>query len=162
MIFPYLNTNFGNEIDITTSRQFSSCISPHVRLGTQGLVHQSARQISRKDYQFPELVESDLEEKFVIGSGPGGQAVQKTSNCCVLKHIPTGIVVKSHESRSLESNRKTARQKLIEKLDIHINGENSFSAQEAKEARDAKEARKRKNKKNLEIKKAFKEKMGLD
>lgn len=43
---------------------------------------------------FPELVEDELEEQFVRGSGPGGQATNKTSNCVVLKHIPTGIVVK--------------------------------------------------------------------
>lgn len=42
----------------------------------------------------PVLVEDELEEQFVRGSGPGGQATNKTSNCVVLKHIPTGIVVK--------------------------------------------------------------------
>lgn len=38
----------------------------------------------------PELKESDLKEEFVRGSGPGGQAVAKTSNCVLLKHVPTG------------------------------------------------------------------------
>lgn len=42
----------------------------------------------------PILNEDDLEEQFVRGSGPGGQATNKTSNCVVLKHIPSGIVVK--------------------------------------------------------------------
>lgn len=42
----------------------------------------------------PVLNEDDLEEQFVRGSGPGGQATNKTSNCVVLKHIPSGIVVK--------------------------------------------------------------------
>lgn len=40
------------------------------------------------------LAESDLDEQFVKGHGPGGQATNKTSNCVVLKHVPTGIVVK--------------------------------------------------------------------
>uniref|UniRef100_A0A452GQM5 Prokaryotic-type class I peptide chain release factors domain-containing protein n=1 Tax=Gopherus agassizii TaxID=38772 RepID=A0A452GQM5_9SAUR len=40
------------------------------------------------------LSEADLEEQFVRGNGPGGQATNKTSNCVVLKHIPSGIVVK--------------------------------------------------------------------
>lgn len=42
----------------------------------------------------PALNEDELEEQFVRGSGPGGQATNKTSNCVVLKHIPSGIVVK--------------------------------------------------------------------
>ena len=50
--------------------------------------------IKRKDYKFPELKPEDLEEHFVQGSGPGGQAVNKTRNNVVLKHLPTGIVVK--------------------------------------------------------------------
>ncbi|XP_008071786.2 probable peptide chain release factor C12orf65 homolog, mitochondrial [Carlito syrichta] len=40
------------------------------------------------------LDEKELEEQFVKGHGPGGQATNKTSNCVVLKHIPSGIVVK--------------------------------------------------------------------
>ena len=70
-----------------------------------------------------------------------------------------------HESRSLAQNRKLAREKLKEKLDIHINGENSYIVQEVKEGREDRAAKKFKSKKNLEIKKAFKkklEKMGLD
>ncbi|XP_014788236.1 nucleoside diphosphate-linked moiety X motif 6 isoform X1 [Octopus bimaculoides] len=50
--------------------------------------------ISSKSYQFPEIKEDELEESFARGTGPGGQSVNKTANCCVLKHIPTGIVVK--------------------------------------------------------------------
>lgn len=42
----------------------------------------------------PVLDESDLEESFVHGQGPGGQSVNKTSNCVVLKHHPTGLIVK--------------------------------------------------------------------
>lgn len=43
------------------------------------------------DYsKFPKLLESDLEEQHVRGSGPGGQAVARTSNAVVLKHVPTG------------------------------------------------------------------------
>lgn len=38
----------------------------------------------------PQLKESELEEQFVRGNGPGGQAVNKASNCVVLIHKPTG------------------------------------------------------------------------
>ena len=40
--------------------------------------------------RFPQLDEHQLEERFVRGSGPGGQSVNKTANCVSLKHIPTG------------------------------------------------------------------------
>lgn len=50
--------------------------------------------INRKslDYSLvPKLVEEELEVQFVRGSGPGGQATNKTSNCVVLIHKPSGI-----------------------------------------------------------------------
>lgn len=43
------------------------------------------------------LDEHELEEQFVKGHGPGGQATNKTSNCVVLRHVPSGIVVKVEE-----------------------------------------------------------------
>lgn len=82
------------------------------------------------DYsKVPKLVDSELLEQHVRGSGPGGQATNKTSNCVVLKHLPTGIVIKCHESRSLDQNRKKARSLLVTKLDNLINKENSVEAQ---------------------------------
>lgn len=66
------------------------CIGHHNFLSMQ----QRNYSIKRKNYTFPELKPEDLEESFVRGSGPGGQAVNKTSNCVVLKHKPSGIIVK--------------------------------------------------------------------
>ncbi|VEN36341.1 unnamed protein product [Callosobruchus maculatus] len=77
----------------------------------------------------PRLLDKDVEETHVRGWGPGGQNVNKTANCVVLKHLPTGIVVKCHETRYLEQNRKRARANLITKLDNLINGEQSVEAQ---------------------------------
>lgn len=46
---------------------------------------------SKLDYSLvPTLKEQDLEEQFVKGSGPGGQKINKTSSCVVLKHLPSG------------------------------------------------------------------------
>ena len=45
------------------------------------------------------LDEGELEEQFVKGHGPGGQATNKTSNCVVLKHVPSGLVVKVEEEK---------------------------------------------------------------
>ena len=42
----------------------------------------------------PEIDLKDVQEKAILGWGPGGQAVNKSHNACQLKHLPTGIVVK--------------------------------------------------------------------
>ena len=70
-----------------------------------------------------------LIEVHMRGSGPGGQAVAKSSNAVQLTHIPTGIVVKCHETRSVDTNRKIARQRLVEALDNFYNGEDSIASQ---------------------------------
>lgn len=41
----------------------------------------------------PPLVEDDIEEQFVTGSGPGGQNVNRLQNCAHLRHIPTGKLI---------------------------------------------------------------------
>ena len=47
------------------------------------------------------IFEDDLIEKFILGSGSGGQKVNKTSSCVYLKHLPTGIEVKCQQARTL-------------------------------------------------------------
>jgi peptide chain release factor len=69
--------------------------------------------------------EKDLEEKFVIGSGKGGQKLQKTSSCVYIKHIPSGIEVKCYKSRSRDLNRFLARRELIDKLEEKLLGKQS-------------------------------------
>ncbi|GFR86785.1 peptide chain release factor 1 [Elysia marginata] len=118
--------------------------------------------IRRKDHKFPELRDEDLEEEFVRGSGPGGQSVNKTSNCVVLKHLPTGTVVKCHETRSLEENRKRARLRLEEKLDLDINGDQSYLSKVKAEGEEAKREKKRRSSRRLALKTAFKEREGLE
>ncbi len=61
--------------------------------------------------------EDDLIEKFILGSGSGGQKINKTSSCVWIKHKPTGITVKCQKERSRELNRYVARQRLCDKLD---------------------------------------------
>ena len=77
----------------------------------------------------PRLDPDDLQEKVTLGSGPGGQAVNKSANAIFLKHLPTGLWVKCHQTRSVEINRKIAKQLLVAKLDNLVNGENSIENQ---------------------------------
>ncbi|XP_063313083.1 mitochondrial translation release factor in rescue [Pelobates fuscus] len=104
-----------------------------------------------------DLKETDLEEQFVRGHGPGGQATNKTSNCVVLKHIPSGIVVKCHQTRSVEVNRKKARDILQEKIDVFYKGENSDILKHRDEAERRKQEKRKKAKEILEKKKLLKE-----
>lgn len=110
----------------------------------------------------PTLKPEDLEEEFARGGGPGGQAVNKTSNAVILKHVPTGIVVKCHQTRSLGRNRELAREILTQKLDNLLNGDMSVEAQEKrlsdKKRRDGeKRAEKIKN-----LKQQWKEREGIE
>jgi RF-1 domain len=51
----------------------------------------------------------------ILGSGPGGQSINKTSNNVQLLHKPSGLRVTCQITRSLETNRKLARRILLEK-----------------------------------------------
>jgi len=114
-----------------------------------------------KKRTYPPLIESELEESFTHGSGPGGQSVNKTTNCVNLKHIPTGVLVKCHETRSLERNRERARVRLQERLDWFYNKENSQAGQEKSESSKERKRKKSKTNERLEKLKAFKEREGL-
>ena len=69
--------------------------------------------------------EDDLEEKFVKGFGPGGQKTNKSNNCVILKHVPTGEIVKCHDAREQATNRSIARKILYERLDLFVNPDSS-------------------------------------
>merc|ERR1712142_32990 len=103
------------------------------------------------------IPENELREDFVFGSGPGGQAVNKTRNAVFLKHIPTGVFVKCHETRSCEVNRELARKYLAEKVDLHLHGEDSHLRVKQRELSEQKLQKKADNKRLLEMKNAYKD-----
>jgi peptide chain release factor 1 len=63
-----------------------------------------------------ELKDADIEEEAILGTGPGGQARNKTANVIRATHVPTGITVRASESRSQWSNRQAARRLLESKV----------------------------------------------
>ncbi|KAF8610830.1 hypothetical protein BDV93DRAFT_550612 [Ceratobasidium sp. AG-I] len=95
----------------------------------------------------PELREEDLDETFVRGSGPGGQAINKTSSSVSLIHRPTGIRVQCQATRSREDNRRIARKILLEKLDQMANPGLSKQQLLQEKARSRKRQRAKKAKK---------------
>lgn len=63
------------------------------------------------------LREEDMDEQFVLGSGPGGQKINKTSVCVRIMHRPSGREVRCRESRQRETNRILAREMLCAKFE---------------------------------------------
>lgn len=71
------------------------------------------------------LREETLEEQFIHGSGAGGQKINKTSVVVVIKHPPSGLVIRCMQTRSQSMNRYFARRMLVEKLEEQIFKEKS-------------------------------------
>lgn len=89
------------------------------------------------------IKEEDLVEKFILGSGSGGQKINKTSSCVYLKHLPTGIEVKCQKDRSRELNRLFARRELCDKLEEALFQEKSKKRQAIEKIRRQKRRRSR-------------------
>jgi protein subunit release factor B len=69
---------------------------------------------------------SDVDERFIRGSGPGGQKINKTSSTVWLRHTPTGLEVRCQAERSQAANRERAWAELCDRLEAR-----------ARQARDA-------------------------
>ncbi len=95
---------------------------------------------------FPDIVEAPLrarfvslgvqpgevEERFVRGTGAGGQKINKTSSTVWLQHRPTGVEVRCQRERSQTVNRLLAWIELAEKLEWR----RQMSANQAQAARE--------------------------
>ncbi len=75
----------------------------------------------------------DVEERFVRGSGPGGQKINKTSSTVWLRHGPTGVEVRCQAERSQAANREAAWAELCAKLEARVR-ERAAAARQAREA----------------------------
>ena len=92
------------------------------------------------------ISEAELLEKFVRGSGAGGQKINKTSNCVFLKHLPSGVCIKCQMDRSLEMNRFLARRELCDQLESIRDGKTSAKTQAIEKMRRQKRQRSRRSK----------------
>lgn len=95
------------------------------------------------------IKEADLIEKFILGSGSGGQKINKTSSCVYLKHIPTGLEIKCQRERSREMNRYYARKELCDKFEEKIEKKKSERQQAFEKIRRQKRRRSRKSKEKM-------------
>lgn len=91
----------------------------------------------------------DIDEQFIRGRGKGGQKMNKTSSCVLLKHRPTGIEVRCQRYREQSANRLTAYRLLIQKIDESVRGKESEKAQKIFKLRKQKMRRSRKAKQRM-------------
>ena len=97
--------------------------------------------------------EGDLVERFIRGSGPGGQKINKTSSCVQIKHLVSGIEVKCQKSRSLMANRITARSMICSIIEEkEAKKRNSRRAAREKERRRNRQPSRRQKRLNVENK----------
>ena len=108
------------------------------------------------------IFEKDLEEKFVKGSGKGGQKINKTNSCVFLSHPISGLEVKCQRTRSLQENRFFARRLLCDKIE-NLNTETKSKEQQRIEKirRQKRKRSKRAKDKMLDQKKAHSAKKNL-
>jgi len=90
--------------------------------------------------------EGDIDERFILGSGSGGQKQNKTSSCVQLLHRPSAIELKCQRSRSQTLNRYYARCELCERIEERLLGEQSARRQAAEKIRRQKQRRTRRQK----------------
>ena len=85
------------------------------------------------------LKPADVQERFVRGSGPGGQKINKTSSTVTLRHGPSGLEVRCQEERSQSANRERAWDELCTKFETRLKEQ----AQELIQKREAERRRTR-------------------
>ena len=107
-----------------------------------GITQQKKQELQRRMHNC-NLLESDIEEKFVRSSGAGGQKVNKSSTCVHLKHIRSGLAVKVQKSRSQGLNRYYARKQMCELLENKLLGKESPEAKKIEKIRKQKDRRRR-------------------
>ena len=108
------------------------------------------------------IVEDELIEKFILGSGSGGQKINKTHSCVYLKRVPSGIELKCKSSRSREMNRYHARRELCDELEERRLGRESKRRQQIEKIRRQKRRRSRRSKqKSVEDKRILSRKKQL-
>lgn len=113
------------------------------------MISDGKKEALKKKMELLGIKESDIIEKFILGSGKGGQKINKTSSCVYLKHVPSGIEIKCQNSRFREMNRFFARRELCEKIESRIEGIKSEKKQMIEKIRRQKRRRSRRAKEKM-------------
>ena len=87
------------------------------------------------------IAEDEFEESFARSGGPGGQNVNKVSTAVTLRHRPSGISVTAQDSRSQATNRRLARERLLDAIEIAREKHRAAEIAERQKARRRKSPR---------------------
>ena len=87
--------------------------------------------------------ERELVEKFILGSGKGGQKINKTANCVQLYYPPLDIRVRCQRERRRSLNRFLALRELVDQIEMKVSPETSGRLQEMQRVRKRKAQRQR-------------------
>lgn len=92
---------------------------------SQGRIHTSTATVAvlpEADEVDVELDDNDLEIQATGAGGPGGQHVNTTNSAVIIRHIPTGIMVRCQDERSQHKNKARGlailRAKLLEREQV--------------------------------------------
>lgn len=89
----------------------------------------------------------EVDERFVRGTGPGGQKINKTSSTVWLRHGPSGVEIRCQAGRSQAANREQAWAELADRLERR-------REQAAAQERGAREAERRRARQKSRAQKA--------
>lgn len=88
---------------------------------------------------------SQVEEQFTRGSGHGGQKLNKTSSCVVLRYPALNLDVRNQESRQRSLNRFLALRELVDRIEMEISPRTSQRLKEIQRLRKQKARRQRRS-----------------
>ncbi len=118
----------ADHISFVCSR-IDACFSPLIQVErkdpTMALPTQIDERLKRLGVRFAEV-----DERFVRGTGPGGQKINKTSSTVWLRHRPTGVEVRCQAERSQSANRELAWRELCGKLKARAQAATDAAKQE--------------------------------
>tara|TARA_A100001011_G_C13529312_1_gene523896 strand:+ start:108 stop:479 length:372 start_codon:yes stop_codon:yes gene_type:complete len=109
------------------------------------------RQLEKKMADL-HINEKDLKETYTLGSGKGGQKVNKSATCVKLIYEKLNINITCQKSRSRALNRYHARKLLCEKVEQLLLGKQSSHTKKIEKLKKQKARRKRRSTSKIENK----------
>ena len=107
------------------------------------MIGQDKREALKRRMVSLGIREDELIERFIRGTGHGGQKINKTSSCVYLHHPPSGIEIKCQAQRSRDMNRFLARRELCDRIEEIEKGRLSSRRQKIEKIRRQKRRRSR-------------------